>query len=141
MYGRLFRNDMMASRTLVRVGTLESVGPRWEHVLLSEVRCCCQGGGVCDGKGSARHKLVHEHLTGPWEVTEAVLPRLSYIATMNGRPIRRRRASAANIKTIHSCPDDLRHDFGDEFAHLAWDVDFGLAEPWTVASPMYTLID
>ena len=60
---------------------------------------------------------------------------------MNGRRIRRRRVSAANIKMFHIRPDDLRHDFENEFAHLAWGVDFGLAEPSIVASPMYTLID
>ena len=86
------------------------------------------------------HKLAHEHWTGPWEVTEVVLPGLSYI-TMNGRGIRRRRASAANIKMFHLRPDDLRHDFENEFAHLAWGIDFGLAEPSIVASPMYTVID
>ena len=85
------------------------------------------------------HKLAHEHRTGPWEVTEDVLP--GHIVTMNGRGIRRRRASAANIKRFHLRPDDLRHDFENEFAHLAWGVDFGLAEPSIVASPMYTLID
>ena len=34
------------------------------------------------------HKLPHEHWTGHWEVTEVVLPGLSYIVTMNGRGIR-----------------------------------------------------
>ena len=78
------------------------------------------------------HKLVHEHWTGPWEVTEVVLPGLSYIVTMNWRGIRRRRASRS---------DDLRHDFENEFAHLAWVVEFGFAEPSIVGSPLYTVID
>ena len=42
---------------------------------------------------------------------------------------------------FHLRPDDLRHDLKNEFAHLAWGVDFGLAEPSIVSSPMYTLID
>ena len=42
---------------------------------------------------------------------------------------------------FHLRPDDLRHDFENEFAHLAWGVDFELAQPSIVASPMYTLID
>ena len=87
------------------------------------------------------HKLAQEHWTGPWEVTEVALPGLSYIVTMKGRGIGRQRAALANIKMFHSRPDDLRHDFENEFAHLAWRVDFGLAESSIVASPMHTLID
>ena len=82
------------------------------------------------------HKIAHEHSTGPWEVTEVVLPGLSYIVTINGRGIRRRRASAVNTKLFHLRPGDLRHDFENEFAYLEWGVDFGLAETSTVASPM-----
>ena len=74
-------------------------------------------------------------------MTEVVLRGLSYIVTMNGREIRGRRASASNIKMFHLRADDLRHDIENEFAHLAWGIDFGLAEPSIVASPMYTLID
>ena len=47
------------------------------------------------------HDLAHGHWAGPSEVTKVVLPGLSYIVTMNGRGIRRRRASAANIKMFH----------------------------------------
>ena len=71
------------------------------------------------------HKLAHEHLTGPWEVTEVVLQGLSHIVTVNGRGILRQLASASKIKMFHLRPDDLRHDFENEFAHLAWGVDFG----------------
>ena len=74
-------------------------------------------------------------------MTEVVLPGLSSIVTMNGRWIRRRRASASNIKMFHSRPDGLCHDFENEFAHLPLGVDFGLAEPSIVASLMHTLID
>ena len=74
-------------------------------------------------------------------MTEVLLSGLSYIVTMNGRGIRRRRAFAANIKMFHLRPDNLRHDFENEFSHLAWEVDFGLAEPSVVASSMYILID
>ena len=87
------------------------------------------------------HTLAHEHRARHWEVTEVVLPTLSYIVMMNWRGIRRRRASAANMKMFHLRPDDLRHGFENEFAHLALGVDFGLAKPSIVASPMYTLID
>ena len=74
-------------------------------------------------------------------MTEVVLTGLSYIVTMTGRGIRRRRAPAANIKMFHLRPYDLRHDFKNEFDHLAWEGDFGHGEPWIVASPMHTLID
>ena len=74
-------------------------------------------------------------------MNEVVLPELSYVVTMNRRGIRRRKVSAKNIKMFHIRPDDLGHDFENEFAHLAWGVDFGLAAPSTVALPMYTLID
>ena len=35
------------------------------------------------------NKLAHEDWTGLWEVTEVVLPGLSYTVMMNGRGIRR----------------------------------------------------
>ena len=87
------------------------------------------------------HKLAHEHWTGPREVAEVFFPGLSYIVTMNGRGICRRRASASSIKMFHLSLDDLRHDHENEFAHLEWGDYFGLAKPSIVASPMYTLID
>ena len=85
------------------------------------------------------HELAHEHWTGPWEGTEVVLPGISYIVTNIRGGIRRRRASATSIKMFHSRPDILGHDFENEFAHLAWGVDFGLAEPLIILSLMYPL--
>ena len=116
-------------RTLVRTRVVVE-----DQVLVKEAESVMARKGI-------HHKLAHEHWTRPWEVTEVVLPGLSYIVTMNGRGIRRRRASAANIKMFHLRPDDLRHDFEKELAHLAWGVDFGLVELSIAASPMYTLID
>ena len=129
------RQESRASRDAeigrTSAGTRVVVG---DKVLVKEAESVMVREGV-------HHKLAHEHRTGPWEVTEVVLPGLSYIVTMTGRGIRRRRASASNIKMFHSRPDDLRHDFENEFAHLAWGVDFGLAEQSIIASPMYTLED
>lgn len=34
-------------------------------------------------------------------------------------------------------PTDRRHDFGDEFAHFAWEIDLGISKPSTLAVPMY----
>ena len=86
-------------------------------------------------------KLAHEHWTGPWQMTAIEQPGISYQATMSGRRIRRRTVSAANIKTFHLRPERLRHAFEDEFAHLAWGADLGLADTSTVAVPLYTLTD
>ena len=108
------------------VGTRVVVG---DKVLVKEAESVMAREGI-------HHKLAHEHWTGPWEATEVVLPGLSYIVTMNGRGIHRRQPSASNIMMFHMRLDDLRHDFENDFAHLAWVVDFGLAEPSIVASPM-----
>lgn len=73
----------------------------------------------------------------PWEVTKVTILRLSYEITMKGRKIKRG-ASAANIKLFHLRPAELRHDFGDEFAYLAWEADLGLASRQPQPRP-YTL--
>ena len=86
-------------------------------------------------------KLVHEKWTGPWKVVSTVTPGLCYRVVLKGRQIRERRASAAHMKPFYVRPANLRHDFEDEYAHFAWGADLGLAEPSTVASPMYTLLD
>lgn len=54
-------------------------------------------------------------------MTEVLIPGLSYDVTIDGRATRRRRASAINIETFHLRPANLRHDFGDKFAHLGWE--------------------
>ena len=68
-------------------------------------------------------------------------PGLSYAVHLNGRCIRKRMVSVADIKPFHERPVELRHAFEDEFAHLAWGPDIGLAEVSTAAAPLYTLID
>ena len=45
--------------------------------------------------------------------------------------------SVADIKPFHERPVELRHAFEDEFAHLAWGLDIGLAEVSTAAAPLY----
>ena len=61
------------------VGTRVVVG---DKVLVKEAESVMAREGI-------HHNLAHEHWTGPWEVTEVVLPGLSYIVTMSGRGIRR----------------------------------------------------
>ena len=58
-------------------------------------------------------------------------PGISYQVTMSGRRIRRRTVSAAHIKAFYLRPEHLRHAFGDEFAHLAWAANLGLADAST----------
>lgn len=67
--------------------------------------------------------------------------RLSYAVSMNGRGVRKRIFSAADLKPFHERPAELRHDFEDDFAHLASGLDVGLTKKSTVAAPLYTLID
>ena len=86
-------------------------------------------------------KLAHEHSMGPWQVTAIEQPGISYQVTMSGRRIRRRTVSAAYIKAFYLRPEHLRHAFEDEFAHLAWGADLGLADTSTVAVPLYMLTD
>ena len=64
-------------------------------------------------------KLAHEHWTGPWQIVR-VDPGLSYAVHLNGRSIRKRMVSAADIKPFHEYPVELRHAFEDEFAYLAF---------------------
>ena len=70
-------------------------------------------------------------------MTEVGLPALSYIVTMNERGIRRRRALAVNIKIATYVRTTSVTTFENDFAHLAWGVDFGLAEPSVVSSPKW----
>lgn len=63
-------------------------------------------------------KLAHEHWTGPWVVTKVLQPDLSFTVRMNGRKIRQRTISEANVKPFYLRPIHLRHDFEDEFSHL-----------------------
>ena len=60
---------------------------------------------------------------------------------MSGCRIRGKVVSAANIKVFHERPEHMRHEFEDEFAHLAWGADLGLGITSTVAVSLYTLTD
>ena len=90
---------------------------------------------------SIHQKLAPERWTGPWTVTAVITPGLCFRVVLNGRQERVRRAAASHIKPYHIRPPQLRHDFGDEYAHFAWGPDLGLATDSTIASPLYTLID
>ena len=86
-------------------------------------------------------KLSHDHSTAPWRVVGIPRPGASLVVNLDGRRIRRRTVSVANVKPFYLRPVDLRHEFEDEFAHAAWGADLGLAEASTAASPVYTLLD
>ena len=66
---------------------------------------------------------------------------LSFSVQLNGRRIRQRKVAAADIKPCHVRPDELRLAFKDEYAHLAWSADLGLADTSVVAVPLYTLVE
>lgn len=68
--------------------------------------------------GGIHHERPRHHWTRTREVRDVFLPGPSYIITINGRGIRKRRAAAANLKMFHVCSDGLRRDFEDTFAHL-----------------------
>ena len=89
LYRQKSRESRNAEIGRTSVGTRVVVG---DKVLVKEAASVMAREGI-------HNKLAHEHWTGPWEVTEVVLPGLSYIVTMYGRGIRRRRASASNIKS------------------------------------------
>ena len=84
-------------------------------------------------------KLVHQKWT--WKVSTIMTLGLCYHVVLNGRQVRERRAAASHIKPFYVRPSWLRHDFGDEYAHFAWDADLGLAASSTMAAPLYTLVD
>lgn len=65
-------------------------------------------------------------------------PGLSYSATLRGRRTKGGTLSAATFKILFVRPELLHHALEDEFAHLAWGVDFELARNSTVAVPLYT---
>ena len=76
--------------------------------------------------------LVAEHWKRPWEVKKVLIPELSANVVMGGRRLRHRRECAVNMTMFHMWLVDLPHDFGDEFANLAWRADQELAQPSTV---------
>ena len=86
-------------------------------------------------------KLTHDRWTGPWTVIAVITPGLCYRVTLQGRRKRVRRAEASHIKPYYLRPPSLRRDFGDEYAHFAWEPDLGLVDDSTMASPLYTLVD
>eukprot|EP00752_Nemacystus_decipiens_P004057 g3715.t1 len=92
-------------------------------------------------RDSHHPKLTNDHYTGPWKVINAIRDRLSFTVQLNGRKIRQRRVAAADVKPYHRRPDHLRLPFEDEFSHLVWSADLGLADTSIVAVPLYTLVD
>ena len=67
--------------------------------------------------------------------------RLSFTVQLNGRRVRQRKVAAPDLKPYHPRPLELRLPFEDEFAHLVWSADLGLADASVVAVPLYTLVD
>ena len=86
-------------------------------------------------------KLLHDHFTAPWSVTKMIIPGQSMEVTLKGRRIRRRIVSTANVKPFYLREKRLRHQFEDEFSHMAWGADLGLADVSVAATPLYTLLD
>ena len=56
-------------------------------------------------------KLSHDHWTAPWKVVGIPRPGSSLVVNPNGRSIRRRIVSVANVKPFYLRPVDLRHKF------------------------------
>lgn len=75
------------------------------------------------------------------KVSAEITPSLCYHVVLNGRQVMERRAAAPNIKPFHVSPPGLRHDFGNEYAHFAWDADLELASLPTQAPTLYPLMD
>ena len=90
------------------------------------------------GMGS---KLVHEKWTGPWKVVKIVFKGLSAVIEMEGRKTRTRTVSMASLQPFYRHSSDLQHPIEDEFAQIAWGVDFGLRGDSVAAAPMYTPMD
>ena len=92
-------------------------------------------------RDSHHPKLAHDHYTGPWKVINVIHERLSFTVQLNGRRVRQRKVAATDLKPYHPRPSELRLPFEDEFAHLVWSADLGLADASVVAVPLYTLVD
>ena len=86
-------------------------------------------------------KLTHERWTEPWTVTAVIIPGLCYRVILQGRRKRVRRAAVSHIKPCDLRPPSLRHEFGDEYAHVAWGPDLGLVAASILVSLLYTLVD
>ena len=86
-------------------------------------------------------KLAHDHFTGRREIVNVIRQGLSFTVRLKGRQIRQRSVAASDIKPFHVRPEHLRHSFEDEFAHVIWSVDLGLADTSVVAVPLYTSIE
>ena len=79
---------------------------------------------------------------------EVVITGLSFNVIMNGPRVRYRRTSASNMNVnmnmnmknmnkLNLRYIDIRHDFGDEFAHLAWRADLEQVESPNMVSRVY----
>ncbi|CAB1114741.1 unnamed protein product [Ectocarpus sp. CCAP 1310/34] len=91
-------------------------------------------------RDSLHPKLAHEHFTGPWKVVNVLPERLCFTVQMNGRRVRQRRVVAADVKPFHQRPAHLQLEYEDEFSHLIWSADLGLAGTSVAAVPPYTLM-
>ena len=93
------------------------------------------------GTQGTHPKLIHDYYTAPWVVANVLRPSQSVEVILKGRRVRKRVVSVASVKMFHLRRKDLRHSFEDEFSHLAWESDLGLADISVAASPLYTLFD
>ncbi|CAB1098497.1 unnamed protein product [Ectocarpus sp. CCAP 1310/34] len=75
------------------------------------------------------------------KVSNVIHDRLSFTVQLNSRRVRRRKVRAPDLKPWHVQPHDLRLPYEDEFAHLGWSADLGLADTSVVAVPLYTVLD
>ena len=85
--------------------------------------------------------MLLDHYTAPWKIEKVILPGQSVEVTLNGRRVRRRVVSTSHVKPFYLRKAELRHDFEDEFSHVAWGADLGLTDVSVAATPLYTLID
>lgn len=86
-------------------------------------------------------KLLHDHFTAPWRVIKVLIPGQSVEVVLNGRRLRRRVVSTSSLKPFYLREERLRHEFEDEFSHVAWGADLGLIDASVAATPLYTLLD
>lgn len=91
-------------------------------------------------RDSLHPKLAHDHYAGPWRVINVIRDRLSFTVQTQRTTVRQRRVAAADIKQYHPRPPHLRLPFEDEYAHLVWSADLGLADASVIAVPLYTLV-
>lgn len=82
--------------------------------------------------------LAYNHLTGPREGMSVIPPGLRFTVRLRGRQTRQRSAAASGVTPFYHLPPKLRHDLEDEYSHLVWSADLGLADTSAVAVTLYT---